>query len=186
MVEVGQLRVQYVRRSKGEIPRDEHFDHRHGYVIKVMFWGAITIFGTGCLVPVDGTMNAQKYIDILETHLIPLADTLFGTTPWKLLQDGARCHTAATTKVYMEQQGIQCVDWCSYSPDMNPIENVWSVFKRKLYRQGSGNSRQKVIERAQQIWHNDIELRDVARNCVLSMQSRVSALKNSKGGHTHY
>ena len=65
MVEVGQLRVPYVRRSKGEVARDEHYDHRQGYTIKVMFWGAITIFGTGCLVPVDGTMNSSKYIDIL-------------------------------------------------------------------------------------------------------------------------
>ena len=25
------------------------------------------------------------------------------------------------------------MDWPPYSPDMNPIENMWSLLKRKLY-----------------------------------------------------
>ena len=30
------------------------------------------------------------------------------------------------------ENGITTLDWLSQSPDANPIENVWSVLKRKL------------------------------------------------------
>jgi hypothetical protein len=42
-----------------------------------MFSGCVTFFGVGCLVPVDGTINCQRYIDILDTHLWPVVDRYF-------------------------------------------------------------------------------------------------------------
>jgi hypothetical protein len=186
MVELGQQRVRYVRRGKGELEREVHYEMQQGYVTKIMFWGAITIFGPLTLVPVYGMMTSAKYVDVLHIHLVPLADSIFGPHGWKLLQDGARCHTSKETKTYLLNHGIQCIEWPSYSPDMNAIENVWSVLKRKLYRHSSGSSVKEVIQNAQQIWENDDELRKTAINCVLSMHSRVKKLCDNKGGHTHY
>jgi hypothetical protein len=186
MVELEQMQVRYVRRGKDEPEREVHYSQRQGYVTKVMFWGAITIFGPGCLVPVRGMMNAEKYMEILHIHLLPLAERVFGAQPWKLLQDGARCHTAKKTAKFLQLQGIQTVEWPSYSPDMNAIENVWSVFKRKLYREGSGSSIDELLHNAQRIWEEDDDLRQAAMNCVLSMQTRVRKLFDCKGGHTHY
>jgi hypothetical protein len=186
MIEINQQQVHYVRRRIDEPLRQVHFRQQRGFSTKIMFWGAITIFGPGCLVPVEGTMCSEKYVDILDIHLMPLAQNIFGEQPWKLLQDGARCHTSQRTTKFLEEKGIQCVEWSSYSPDMNAIENVWSVLKRKLYRQGSGKSRSEVIERAQKIWEEDDELRHTAINCVMSMTNRVSQLYHMKGGNTTF
>jgi hypothetical protein len=186
MIEIGQQQVHYVRRGQSEPMRDAHYSQRQGYVLKVMFWGAITVFGAGCLVPVEGTMNSVKYMEILELHLRPLAEALFGTCPWKLLQDGTCCHMSHKTTKYLQDNGIQCVEWPSYSPDINAIENVWSVLKRLLYRTGSGKTTEEVICNAQKIWNEDEEIRAAARNCVLSMHDRVSLLYKTKGNHTGY
>jgi len=33
---------------------------------------------------------------------------------------------------YMTSKSIEFLDWTSQSTDLNPIENVWAIMKRKL------------------------------------------------------
>ena len=40
----------------------------------MIFWGAFSAMGTGPLVTVNGTMNKDSYIEILENHLEPYVD----------------------------------------------------------------------------------------------------------------
>ena len=144
------------------------------------------MFGVGPLVPITGTMNSDKYIATLTQHLLPAAQHWFGGSPWQLLQDGAPCHKSIKTTQFLNANGIDCVPWPSYSPDMNAIENVWNVLKRKLFRFGSGGSRDELIAKATHIWNTDPDVKATATACVQSMQHRVSELVLRKGGHTHY
>jgi hypothetical protein len=131
-------------------------------------------------------MNSGKYIETLQNHLLPIAQQWFGNNPWRLLQDGAPCHTSRMTKHFLEVSGIECVTWASYSPDMNPIEHVWNVLKMKLFKSGSGKTREEVIANATHLWMYDADIKTAAINCVLSMSQRVRELHAMKGGHTHY
>ena len=46
------------------------------------------------------------------------------------MQDKARIHTSRQSKEWFENHGILLLDWPPYSPEMNPIENLWAIVKR--------------------------------------------------------
>ena len=134
-----------------------------------MFWGCISIFGTGCLIPVNGTLRSDSYCDIIENHLRPYAQACYGESAGILQQDNARCHTSKIARQYFAQAGIEVLPWSASSPDMNPIENIWACLKRKVYADDSGETRQAVIDKATNIWENDDDLREACINAIMSM-----------------
>ena len=35
----------------------------------VMFWSSVSYYGVGTLVPIEGNINSQKYVEVLESNL---------------------------------------------------------------------------------------------------------------------
>ena len=54
-----------------------------------MFWGCITYDGVGTLVPVNGNINSQKYVDILKDNLWPVVAKVVPNSPWTFQDDNA-------------------------------------------------------------------------------------------------
>ena len=75
----------------------EHVDREPSVKASVMFWGCITYSGVGILVPVNGNINSQKYIDILEANLWPFVAKVFSDRPWIFQDDNATPHTSQLT-----------------------------------------------------------------------------------------
>ncbi len=60
----------------------------------------------------------------------PSADQLFKDADlFFFQQDLAPAHTA---KSWLNDHGVTVLDWPANSPDPNPIENLWSIVKRKM------------------------------------------------------
>ncbi len=64
--------------------------------------------------------------------MLPSADKLYGDADLIFKQDLAPTHTAKGTKNWFNDNDVTVLDWPANSPDLNPIENLWSIVKRKM------------------------------------------------------
>ena len=70
-------------------------------------------------------LDAEGYQDILQNSLLPAAQGWFEDEKqeWEIFQqDKASCHTAKSTKRWLEQHGVGVVeDWPTKGDDINPM-----------------------------------------------------------------
>lgn len=149
----------------------------------VMIWGCMSAQGVGRLHFVEGTVNAVKYQDILKTSLIPSIPSLKYENVYTFQQDGASCHTAKTTKTWLESKGIPTMEWPSNSPDLSPIETLWWKMKKKL-RKFPSRSKSDLKEKIVAVWES-ITPKE-CEELVATMPLRIKAVLKSKGETTKW
>ncbi len=97
-----------------------------------MVWVCISACGMGSLHVLKGTMNAERYIKVLEQHMPPSRRRLFQGRPCVFQQDNAKPHTAAITTSCLHSRRVQVLNWSACSPDLSPIENICRIIKWKI------------------------------------------------------
>ena len=178
-------RSQYVRRTKGEPVSKDHIEQNVKHPQKKMFWGCFSYSGVGSLCPIEGMMNATQYAGIIQGKVLNDMEEAFPDGRGIFQHDLAPCHTAKNITKLLEEQGIQVLDWPGNSPDLNPIENLWSILKSKLHKQDC-TTQDKLVSAIIDTWFDSTNIEESCRKLVDSMPARVKQVILNKGGHTKY
>lgn len=151
----------------------------------IMVWGGISINGRTELAVVNGgAMTADRYIrDILEPYVVPFEPYI--GDGFILMHDNARPHVARIVSEYLEEVGLEVLDWPAVSPDMNPIEHVWDHLLLKLKLRNVAPRNLLELEHAiVEEWDNLDEF--YIRRLIESMPNRMRAVIRARGGNTRY
>ena len=177
---------EHVRRRPGEELLPECLKSTVKHPTFAMVWSCISSKGLGHLYIVKGTMRQDQYKMVLEKKLKKQIEEWFPTgTGFTFMHDGAPCHTAKSVSQYLASENIPVLSWPGNSPDLNPIENVWAIVKRRM-AQKHITSKDQLIRELIQTWKHDPEVKEIVKNCTRSMPRRVREVLRLGGQRTKY
>ncbi len=143
----------------------------------VMIWAAMSSAGVGPLCFLKSTVNAAIYQEIVEHFMLPSADKLYGDADFIFQQDLAPAHTAKGTRSWFNDHGVTVLDWPANSPDLNLIENLWGIFKRKM-RDTRPNNADELKATVKETWASIPPQQCHKR--ITSMPCRIEAVLKQK------
>lgn len=139
----------------------------------------MTAKGVGELVRVEGSLTSEKYIST-----IVKSNYLYGPEMF-FYQDNDPRHVSKITRDWLEKKNFKLINPPPNSPDLNPIENLWLLLKRKLHKRNiRGMSSNSLLVAATQEWARISK--EVCQSLVKSMPTRIRAVLKEHGDSTTF
>ncbi|GFT60394.1 transposable element Tcb2 transposase [Trichonephila clavipes] len=150
-----------------------------------MVWGGISIGGrTDLHIIRNGTLTGRRYADeILRPHVIPYAGAIGDSFVFQ--DDNARPHRARLVENMLEAETIQRMELPACSPDLNPIEHVWDMLRRRFAARPRPPATVRDLQIALREEWNSIP-QSLIDNFIASMANRCAAVLAVRGDHTPY
>lgn len=145
-------------------------------------WGYITCGGPGELCPTSPRVDTEEYTSILEEVYLPSMQIIFGdaVNEMTFMQDNARTHTSAAARAWFNSHpDVKLLQWPAYSPDLNPIENIWAHMVRH-WPENHFQNRGQILEMAQQLWE-DLRHGDLIPKLYRSLPNRLQEVRDNNG-----
>ena len=166
---------------------------------KIMVWGVMSYRALSHLhiIPKGKTVNSEYYVEVILKQ--SLASTMLRTRDSdtilerKLLperskaifqQDGAPAHTSKRSQKWLKDNmpGYWAKDiWPPNSPDLNPIENLWSILQSKLDTMDCATNL-NILEKQLLLAWKEISP-ETSENLIAGMPSRIKKCLELNGGY---
>ncbi|GFY00030.1 transposable element Tcb2 transposase [Trichonephila clavipes] len=157
-------------------------DYRGG---GILVWAGISLGGhTDLHVFHGGTVTGLRYRDeILDPYVRPYAAAI--GNDFILMDDNARPHRAGIVEEYLEDHGLERMEWPARSHDLNPIEHLWDYLGREV---AALNPPPRSLHELKQgllcVW-SSLPI-PVSDNLINSMGNRCRQCIQVRGGHIPY
>uniref|UniRef100_A0A8C5Q6F5 Transposase n=1 Tax=Leptobrachium leishanense TaxID=445787 RepID=A0A8C5Q6F5_9ANUR len=140
----------------------------------VMVWGGISLGGRTALhMLARGSLTAIRYRDdILRPLVRPYAGAV--GPGFLLMQDNARPHVAGVCQQFLQDEGIDAMDWPARSLDLNPIEHIWDIMSRSIHQQ----TVQELGDALVQVWE------EIPQETIRHLIRSMPRCCRDSGGHT--
>ncbi|GFT67653.1 transposable element Tcb1 transposase [Trichonephila clavipes] len=158
--------------------------HRHtGPAPSITVWGSIGYHSRTSLVRIVGTLNSQRYIsEVLEPVVLPY---LQGLNTDIFQQDNARPHVARIVQRFFVNHQIELLLWPVHSPDLSPIENMWSMVAQRLTQISSpAATPDHLWQRVEAAW--SAVPQEHIQSLFESMPMRVAVVITNNCGYSGY
>jgi hypothetical protein len=129
-------------------------------------------------------MRTGNYVQTLDIHMMPHFEVIFPDGGAIFQQDNAPCHKSQATLARLNDCGIATMVWPPYSPDLNPIENLWAILKARVHRSAHA-TKEAIIQEANACWE-DADIPSICNALAASMPQRIAECLKNNGGCTHY
>ena len=130
-----------------------------------------------------GDLNGKLYRRILEGNLKPTFKKFFPEGQWYFQHDNDPSHTCNLAKAWLHSNGVTVLDFPPWSPDLNPIENVWPVLERAVETHNATNEAE--LEAAVKAEWEALSPEFLAK-LAHSMPKRLKEVIANNGHKTHY
>ena len=169
-----------------DITKDEKlfYSKRPNSKKSVMVWGAFCNKKKISLIVLEGKMNSEKYMGIIENNFLhDLRSSNLDNFYFQ--QDNCPIHVSEDSLEKFQELKIDLLYFPPCSPDMNPIENIWGYLVREVYANGKQYSSVPELKKAIfGAWNNLPS--DFLRKLIKSMPNRINECIRNGGGNTHY
>lgn len=126
-------------------------------------------------------MTGPVYVEIIRQHLPEIRRMLRNN--WRLQQDNDPKHKSRVAMEFLQENVPTVMDWPSNSPDLNPIENLWSILKRNVELRQPNNIGE-LDSFMKEEWSKIPQ--DIIKNLVRSMKQRCKLVIENKGERIPY
>ena len=156
------------------------------WAVSIRVWAAVGWKGRTKLFRIPKSMTAAEFARFMERKGVPAMCAVHGdpARDWRLVQDGDGTHSARITLQTLAKLRVRLVpEWPAKSPDLNVIENVWSMVGHALqkYHATTPDGLWSALKAAwssikdSKIW-----------TCVRSLPRRLREVVAAQGGPTRY
>ncbi len=125
-------------------------------------------------------MTGKLYCDVLQNELKKSIARFPKKMPYMFQQDLAPSHTSKLVSEKIAKMKFNMLDCVPKSPDLNPVEMLWSILDKKLSAKPIYTKLQ-LKERLEQEW-NSVD-QQLCLDLIDSMPGRIQKCLKVNGGH---